>query len=247
MRLDLLVFQHGLAETRERARALIMAARVRVAGQVVDKPGVSVPADAVIEVEGSLPFVGRGGIKLSHALDHFGLNPQGWSALDVGASTGGFTDCLLQRGAAHVVALDVGRGQLDYRLRQDHRVTVIERVNAHYPFPLDSIQDIAVVDVSFISLVKVLPNVVPHLRPEGLLLCLVKPQFEAGRDQMERGGVIRDPMTHGAVLANVALWAIGQGLRVLGMTTSPVLGDAGNREFFILLRKGADDASPESG
>lgn len=241
VRLDQLVHQQGLAETSERARALIMAGRVRVGGQVMDKPGAPVGEDVAVTVEIGLPFVGRGGLKLAHALDHFHVDVGGWSALDVGASTGGFTDCMLQRGAVHVAALDVGRGQLDYRLRQDPRVEVMERVNAHYPFEVSGPVEIAVVDVSFISLTMVLPNVVPHVRPNGVFLCLVKPQFEAAREQMERGGVIKDPMTHGAVLGKVALWAIGAGLRFLGITNSPVLGDAGNREFFILLRKEPDD------
>ena len=235
LRLDQLVHQLGLAETRERARALIMAAHVRVEGQVVDRPGTAVDPGATVEVTGSQPFVGRGGLKLAHALDHFGIDPAGLTALDVGASTGGFTDCLLQRGAVRVFAVDVGYGQLDYRLRRDPRVVVMERVNAHYPFELEASSQIAVVDVSFISLTKVLPNVLPHLAPGSAIVCLVKPQFEAGRGEVGRGGIVRDPAVHGAVLANVSLWAIDQDLRVLGIAPSPVLGDKGNREFLIHL------------
>lgn len=214
-----------------------MAARVRVGGQVADKPGMLIQPDAALEVEAAPEFVGRGGVKLAHALEHFRLEVRGFTVLDIGASTGGFTDCLLQRGATHVFALDVGRGQLNYRLRQDARVTVIEQVNAHYPFTLGSPVDMVVADVSFISLTKVLPNAVPHLAPGGVLLSLVKPQFEAGRGQVDRGGVVKDPLVHGAVLGDVSLWAIGQGLRILGITPSPIFGDKGNREFFLLLRK----------
>ena len=165
------------------------------------------------------------------------MDVRGLRALDVGASTGGFTDCLLKRGAVHVYALDVGRGQLHQRLRRDDRVTVMERVNAHAPFELTGSVDLATIDVSFISLTKVIPNVLRHLEGGQRLLCLVKPQFEAGRGQVGRGGVVRDPMVHGQVLAEFVVWAVRSGLRLRGITASPIEGDKGNREFFTLLEQ----------
>ena len=237
VRVDQLLLERGLAESREKAQALVMAGQVRVGGQVVDKPGALLPGEIDIAVEQGPPYVGRGGVKLAQALDHFGVDVAGMVALDVGASTGGFTDCLLQRGAERVYALDVGRGQLHHRLRTDPRVVVMERVNAHYPFELPQPVHLATVDVSFISLTKVLPNVVPHVVAAGRVVCLVKPQFEAGREQVQRGGVVKDPTVHGVVLAEMVLWSIGQGLRVRGITPSPLLGDRGNREFFFLLEK----------
>lgn len=236
-RLDRLLVDRGLAESRERARGLIMAGQVRASGQVVDKPGALLSPETAIAVDSGPPYVSRGGIKLADALEHFRLEVAGAVALDVGASTGGFTDCLLQRGAARVYALDVGRGQLHQRLRQDPRVVAMERVNAHFPFPLPEPVHLATVDVSFISLTKVISNVAPHLLPGGRLLCLVKPQFEVGRGQVPRGGVVRDPRVHGAVLAQTVLWAVDQGLRVRGIAASPIQGDRGNREFFALLQK----------
>ena len=236
-RVDRLLLERGLAESREKAAALVMAGQVRSGGQVVDKPGTLLPLEVELAVDAGSPYVGRGGVKLAHALEHFGVQVAGQTALDVGASTGGFTDCLLQRGAAKVYALDVGRGQLHNRLRRDPRVVVMERVNAHHPFELPEPADLATVDVSFISLTKVLPNVVVHLLPGGRVMCLVKPQFEAGREQVQRGGVVKDPMVHGAVLADMALWSIAQRLRLRGITPSPLVGDRGNREFFMLLQK----------
>ncbi len=238
-RLDLTLVERGLAESRERARALVMAGHVRIDGQVADRPAAPVRPGAEIAVDrpNTSGYVSRGGLKLQHALDRWGIAVAGQVALDVGASTGGFTDCLLQRGAARVYALDVGRGQLHHRLRGDRRVVVMERVNAHFPFDLPEQAGLATIDVSFISLAKVIPNVAPHVRPGGLLLCLVKPQFEAGRDQVGRGGVVRDPLVHGGVLGQLAVWAVQQGFRVRGITPSPVLGDKGNREFFLLLQR----------
>ena len=236
-RIDLLLIERGLAEGTGKARALLMAGRVTVDGRLVDKAGTPVPADAGIEVEAPPPYVGRGGIKLAHALDSFGLNVTGMAALDVGASTGGFTDCLLQRGAARVYAVDVGRGQIDQRLRQDIRVTVMERVNARHRFELPETVDIATVDVSFISLRMVLPRVAEHVKPGGHIVALVKPQFEAEREQVGKGGVVRDPKVHAAVLSRLILWAIDRGFRMRDLTPSPILGDAGNREFFLRLEK----------
>ena len=179
-RLDVLLVERGLAESRAQARGLIMAGRVRVGGERVDKAGTLVAPDVEIDLDRPPRFVSRGGFKLEGALDHFGVDPDGLVCLDVGASTGGFTDCLLQRGAAKVYAVDVGRGQLHDRVARDERVTVIDRTNAHHPFDLPGPADLATVDVSFISLTQVLPNVLPHLAPGGRALCLVKPQFEAG-------------------------------------------------------------------
>jgi len=203
------------------------------------------PPDATLEVKGRLPYVSRGGIKLAHALDRFGMDVSGMAALDVGASTGGFTDCLVQQGAGRVIALDVGHGQLDYRLTQDPRVMTMDGVNAHYPFSLPSTYhddkgeqvDLATVDVSFISATKVIPSVAQHVKREGFLIVLVKPQFEARREEVGRGGIVRDPRVHSGVLARVILWVVEAGIRLRNLATSPILGDKGNREFFLLLQK----------
>ncbi len=234
-RLDLLLVEREIVESRAKAQALIMAGEVLSGEAVLSKPGALVAVDAPISIQERPPFVGRGGVKLAHALDAFGVNPEGMTALDVGASTGGFTDCLLQRGARRVYALDVGRGQLDYGLRQDSRVEVMERVNAHYPFELAERVSVATVDVSFISLTLVLPNVVPHLEPWGSVVALVKPQFEARRREVGKGGVIRDPLIHARVLGRVIKWVAEAGLRLRSITPSPILGAAGNREFFMHL------------
>ena len=234
-RLDVLLLERGLAESRAQARGLIMAGRVRVGGERVDKAGTLVASDAEIDLNRPPRFVSRGGFKLEGALDHFGVDPDGLVCLDVGASTGGFTDCLLQRGAAKVYAVDVGRGQLHDRVARDERVTVIDRTNAHHPFDLPGPADLATVDVSFISLTQVLPNVLPHLAPGGRALCLVKPQFEAGREQVGRGGIVRDPTARAATLAKLGLWAIDRGIRVRGLSTSVLAGAAGNVEYFALL------------
>ena len=244
MRADLLVVQRGLAESRELAQALIMEGLVYLPGGRVLKPGSLLSPDAALEMKSVLPYVGRGGVKLAHALDRFAVAVDGKLALDVGASTGGFTDCLLQRGARRVVALDVGHGQMDYRLRRDPRVFVMEKVNARYPFSLaeygsadDPKVDLATVDVSFISLTKVLPQVALHVKPGCPLIALVKPQFEAGREDVGRGGIVKDPRVHARVLGRMVLWAVDQGFRLRGLVPSPILGDAGNREFFLLLRR----------
>ena len=234
-RLDVLLVEREMVESRAKAQALIMAGEVFLAGGTMTKPGSLVPEDAVISIRERPPFVGRGGVKLAHALDAFGLNPEGMTALDVGASTGGFTDCMLQRGARRVYALDVGRGQLDYGLRRDPRVAVMEKVNAHYPFELSERVDVATVDVSFISITQVLPNVLPHLKRRGSVVALVKPQFEAKRKEVGRGGVVRDPLIHAKVLGRVIRWVTEAGLRLRWMTPSPILGAAGNREFFLHL------------
>jgi 23S rRNA (cytidine1920-2'-O)/16S rRNA (cytidine1409-2'-O)-methyltransferase len=235
-RLDRLLVDRGLAESRERAQAMILAGIVRVDGETARRAALPVSADAAVEVADRLPFVSRGGLKLAHALDRFGLDPSGQTVADVGASTGGFTDCLLQRGARRVYAIDVGRGQLDWRLRRDQRVVVMERTHARdladLPEPLDG----ATVDVSFISLRQVLPSVFGWLTPDGWTVALVKPQFEAGREQVGKGGVVRDPAVHARVLRDVAEAIRQHGRAVHGLTRSPIRGPAGNREFLILVR-----------
>jgi 23S rRNA (cytidine1920-2'-O)/16S rRNA (cytidine1409-2'-O)-methyltransferase len=236
-RADSLLVSQGLAETRNQARALLLAGEVFIGTQRVEKPGSQVATGAQLRVRGRSPFVGRGGVKLSSALAAFNLNVTDLTALDVGASTGGFTDCLLQRGTRHVYAVDVGYGQLAERLRSNPRVTVMERVNAREPFALPGRVGLLVSDVSFISLRLVLPPSLEHLSPGGYALVLVKPQFEVGKGQVAKGGVVRDPMIHAQVVGSFCVWAISQGLRFLGVRPSPIEGDKGNREFFVLLQK----------
>ena len=234
-RIDLLLVERGLALSWEKARASILAGEVLADEKVVDKPGTMVREDATIRLRAKPPFVSRGGIKLAHALDQFHLDVTSLATLDVGASTGGFTHCLLTRGASRVYAVDVGYGQLDYRLRVDPRVVVIERMNARYPFSLPEVVDLATIDLSFISLEKVVPNVATLLRQGGKMICLVKPQFEARRSEVGKGGVIKDPLVHARVIGRFISWAIENGLRIRGLTPSPIAGASGNREFFILL------------
>ncbi len=237
MRLDVLLVSRGLATSREQAQALIMAGDVLVDGEPVTKPAAQVAETVTLELRQPLPYVSRGGLKLAGALRDFGLDVTGLTMLDIGASTGGFTDCLLQAGARRVYAIDVGYGQLDWRLRQDPRVRVLERTNIRYLDDLPEVADAAVIDVSFISLTLVIPAVLKLTRPDAWILALVKPQFEAGREQVGRGGVVKDPAVHRAVLRKVANWAEARGLVVRGITVSPLLGPAGNREFFIHLAK----------
>lgn len=240
VRADRLLFERGLAESREQAQALIMEGVVFTPAGRVQKAGSNLPGDVELEVKGRLPFVSRGGVKLAHALDEFQIDVGGLSVLDVGASTGGFTDCLLQRGARHVYAVDVGRGQLDYGLRQDERVSVMEKTNARHPFDLPELVDLVVMDVSFISLTLVIPEAARHLNPGRYIAALVKPQFEAPKGEVGRGGVIKDSKVHAGVLGKMVNWAVGEGLRVRDICRSPIQGDAGNREFFILLQKPED-------
>lgn len=236
-RLDVLLVDLGLAETREKARALIMAGAVLVGDEPATKPGKEVPADSVVRLRSELPYVSRGGLKLEAALDAFAIHTDGVRAVDVGASTGGFTDCLLQRGAAQVVAIDVGYGQFAWKLRQDPRVTVLERTNVRYltELPDGRLADLAVVDVSFIGLELVLPPVASFLVEGGSALVLIKPQFEAGRGQVGKGGVVRDPAVHAAVLKRVLSWAEDHGWQVRGLIVSPVTGPKGNVEFLAWL------------
>lgn len=238
IRLDQLVVERGLAPSRERARALILAAQVRVGAQVVSKAGAQVARDAEVAlVAPDHPYVGRGGLKLAHALDMFGIAVKGREALDIGASTGGFTDVLLRRGAARVVALDVGHGQLDWTMRNDPRVVVIEHFNARRLAPADlpGRVDIVCIDVSFISLRQILPIIPPLLRPGADVVALVKPQFEAGRAEVRRG-VVRDEAIHARVLEEVRGAAAAVGLTPVAATPSPITGQKGNVEFLLHLR-----------
>jgi 23S rRNA (cytidine1920-2'-O)/16S rRNA (cytidine1409-2'-O)-methyltransferase len=235
-RIDLLLVERKMAGSREKAHAMVLAGDVSVGDEVVAKPATLVPDDAPIKLRQKPAFVSRGGTKLEHALEHFSIDVSGMVAMDVGASTGGFTDCLLKRGAARVYAVDVGYGQLDYRLRVDPKVTVMERVNARYLFALPEKVDLITMDVSFISLKKVIPTVAQLAKPGGSTVCLVKPQFEAGRSQVEKGGLVKDPGVHAQVLGDFISWVIEAGYRLCGLTPSPILGAAGNREFFVLLK-----------
>jgi 23S rRNA (cytidine1920-2'-O)/16S rRNA (cytidine1409-2'-O)-methyltransferase len=234
-RLDVLLVQRGLVESREKARAVILAGAVLVDERPAARAATLVRSEAAVRIQAGPRYASRGGDKLAHALDVFNLEVTDRVAADVGASTGGFTDCLLQRGAARVYAIDVGYGQLDYRLRQDDRVVVMERVNARYLESLPERVDLATIDVSFISLEKVLPAVMNLLKPGGRIVALVKPQFEARRDEVRRGGVVRDPQVHAAVLGRVIAWCVGRRLSLVDLTTSPLRGPAGNREFFLHL------------
>jgi 23S rRNA (cytidine1920-2'-O)/16S rRNA (cytidine1409-2'-O)-methyltransferase len=239
-RIDKLLVDRGTVASRDRARRLIMAGAVRVDDRVIDKPGALVAIDAAVAVTADdIPYVSRGGLKLAHALDVFATPVAGRVVLDVGASTGGFTDCVLQRGARRVIALDVGYGQFAWSLRQDPRVTLLERTNVRGldAAALAVAPDLAVIDVSFISLRLVLPAVAGVLAPGGDVVALVKPQFEVGKGQVGSGGVVRDPALHAAAVAGVRGRALELGLRCLGECESPILGPKGNREFFLALRK----------
>jgi 23S rRNA (cytidine1920-2'-O)/16S rRNA (cytidine1409-2'-O)-methyltransferase len=239
-RLDVALVRLGLAPSRERAQALIMAGQIYVGNRQMDKPGTLVPLDAdcrVAEAAPELKYVSRGGLKLEKALDSFHLDPSGKVAIDVGASTGGFTECLLQRGALRVYAIDVGHGQLAWTLRQDPRVVVMERTNIRHLTTLPEAIQCAVIDVSFISLRLVFPALLPLLAPgpETWIVALVKPQFEAGKTEVDRGrGVISDPLIHERVLHELREWiALNTGLQVRGQIDSPILGRDGNREFLF--------------
>lgn len=242
-RLDQLLVDRGLAPSRERARALILAGDVSVDGRPAGKAGTAVSADAEIVLRApDHPWVGRGGLKLAHALDTFKIDPTGLNALDIGASTGGFTDVLLQRGAARVVALDVGHNQLDWKIRTDPRVLVLEGVNARY-LTRDQLPDntrqfnLVTIDVSFISLRHILPVVPPLLAPGAHVIALVKPQFEAGKDDVGKGGIVRDERIHARVIDEVVESARQAGLAQRGLEPSPITGTEGNREFLLHLRE----------
>jgi len=235
-RIDSLLVERGLVESRTKAQALIMAGEVIVAGKSVTKAGTPVKEEAAITILEPPPFVSRGGIKLDYALGQFHIDVSSKVAADIGASTGGFTDCLLKRGAARVYAIDVGYGQLDYRLRQDSRVVVIERVNARYPITLPEKADLVTMDLSFISVEKVIPSVAKLLKSSGYLIVLIKPQFEAKRGEVGKGGVIKQPILHARVLGRFISWLTEHGFKLGGLVMSPIPGASGNREFFVLLR-----------
>jgi 23S rRNA (cytidine1920-2'-O)/16S rRNA (cytidine1409-2'-O)-methyltransferase len=235
VRLDVLLVERGLLESRSKAQALIMAGKVRVEGQVVVKAGIRVPQEAQLTIESDPLYVSRGGIKLAAALDEFKIDPTGAICADVGASTGGFTDALLQRGARRVYAIDVGYGQLAWKLRQDERVVVMERVNARYVDKLPELIDLVTIDASFISLKLLLPAVVKWIAVPAQLLVLVKPQFEAGRDQVGKGGVVREAQVHRQVLEQNVAYAQQLGFEILDLMPSPITGPAGNHEFLLYL------------
>jgi len=234
-RLDNLLVSRELAENEGKAQAIIMVGKVTVSGRVITKPGTLVDEDASLELAEKLPYVSRGGIKLARALDEFNLDVTSLTAMDIGASTGGFTDCLLQRGAKRIYAIDVGYGQLDYKLRQDPRVVVMERINAHYPFSLPEKVNMATIDLSFISVTKVIPNLIGYLIQPGYIIILFKPQFEAKRKEVPKGGIIKDPQVHARVLGRFIVWATEHDLRLRGLVASPILGAEGNKEFLLFL------------
>lgn len=242
-RIDLLLVEKGFCPSREKARKSIMAGLVKVDGKRVDKPGTDVPVDSLLEVLGpAIPYVSRGGLKLEKAMEEFGIRVEGMVAADVGASTGGFTDCLLQNGAKKVYAIDVGYGQLDWKLRQDPRVVSMERTNIRYldSGTLTEVPEFITIDVSFISLEKVLPKITEILAPEGKIVALIKPQFEAGREQVGKKGVVRDPVVHEQVIKKVLENALKLGFSLLGLTYSPVTGPEGNIEYLAYLHRITD-------
>jgi len=257
-RLDQLLVARGLAESRNKAQALIMTGKVRVQGQVQLRPALPVAEECEIEVEEALPYVSRGGYKLVHALDEFQLDPSGLVALDAGASTGGFSDVLLQRGARRVYAVDVGYGILHWKIRQDPRVVVMERTNVRYLEELPPAEgetlaegervlvDCAVADLSFIPLGLVLPAIVNLLKPEGWIVTLIKPQFEAGAEQVGKGGVVRDPAVHRSVLRSVLQICEELGVPARGLARSPITGPAGNIEFLAWLSRERTAFDPEA-
>lgn len=238
-RLDLSMLERGLVDTRARAQALIMAGEVLVDGRRADKPGMPVPAEAEIVVKAALPYVSRGGLKLAHALEVFGLASRvaGKVALDIGSSTGGFTDVLLQQGAARVYAVDVGTNQLAWKLRQDPRVVVMEQTNIRYLQELPESAGLATADVSYIGLEMVTPPAIALTGPDAFMVFLIKPQFEAGREQVGKGGVVRDPMIHRDVIMRLAGAWRRQGLHMAGLARSPITGPAGNVEYLAHLEK----------
>ena len=243
-RIDKLLVDLGMAESRTKAQAMIMAGSVLVDEKRVEKPSEAFAADATIRIKGNGPesrYVGRGGLKLEAALREFGIDPAGYTCIDVGSSTGGFTDCLLQHGAAHVYSVDVGTNQLVWSLRNDPRLTVMENTNARElkPADFDVKFDLAVMDVSFISVTKLLPVLMPLLKDEGCVITLIKPQFEVGRGEVGKGGIVREPEKHERVVTEINSFAEGLGLHVGGVIDSPILGAAGNKEFLALYEKRA--------
>ena len=240
-RIDQLLVERGLAESRSRAQALVMAGLVFAGESRIDKPGQQVGEEAVIEVRGrDHPWVGRGGVKLAHAIEHFGLDPAEAVAMDIGSSTGGFTEVLLEHGAAHVYAVDVGTNQLAWKLRQDPRVTVLEQTNARHLTPelIDRPCNWVVCDASFIGLAKVLEVPLRLAAPQCTLVALIKPQFEVRREEVGKGGIVRDPALHARVCGEVRQWLEGDGWRIHGVVESPITGSEGNVEFLIAAARG---------
>ena len=234
-RVDRLMVDQGLVDTRQKAQALLMAGDVFIGDTRITKPGSLVPEDSIVVLKRHPLYVSRGGLKLAQAIEKFEVDFEDTVVLDVGASTGGFTDCMLKHGAKRVFAVDVGHGQLDAGLRKDHRVVVMERLNARYPFTLPLPVDFIIIDVSFISLTKILPTVKDLLKCGGTILALVKPQFETERHLVGSGGIVRNPLTHGKVLGTIILWAIDNGFRIRDLTSLSIMGQGGNREFFLRL------------
>ncbi|MFQ5921986.1 MAG: TlyA family RNA methyltransferase [Anaerolineales bacterium] len=237
LRIDQLLVERGLAESRTRAQRLVMAGQVRVAGEIVHKPSAAVASDAILEVEGGPRFVSRAGEKLEAGLKAFQILPQARICADVGSSTGGFTDCLLQQGAQRVYAIDVGKGQLHWKLRQDARVVVLENTNARYLEELPESVSLITVDVSFISALRILTQAVQWLNADGEIVVLIKPQFEAGPEQVGKGGIVSDPEVHREVLGTLTEGASELGLYAHGLIRSPVLGAKGNQEYLAWLRR----------
>lgn len=238
VRLDELLVARGLAESRSQAQRMILAGEVSVGDRVVDKAGQALPENVDLRVAVGTRYVSRGGLKLEHALHSFGIDPNGWTCADIGASTGGFTDCLLQHGASKVYAIDVGYGQLAWSLRQDSRVVTMERVNIRNLDPLAEPVQLAVIDVSFIGLELVLPRTAELLSAGGMVIALIKPQFQVGKGQVGKGGVVRDPRLHRSAIEKVLDVAHTLDLAPAGLIRSPVTGPAGNAEFLVLLRLG---------
>lgn len=248
-RLDVLLVNRGLAPSREKAKAMIMAGSVFVGNNREDKAGAAFPADCQIEIRGNtLKYVSRGGLKLEKAMTHFGIQLDGKTCMDIGASTGGFTDCMLQNGAVTVYAIDVGYGQLAWKLRQDPRVVCMEKTNIRYVTPEDvpALSDFASVDVSFISLTKVLGPARNLLKDNGEMVCLIKPQFEAGREKVGKKGVVREKSVHEEVIYMVTEFALGAGFSVCGLEYSPIKGPEGNIEYLVYLKKSGEAVKEDS-
>jgi 23S rRNA (cytidine1920-2'-O)/16S rRNA (cytidine1409-2'-O)-methyltransferase len=239
LRLDLFLVDQGFFSSREQAQRAVMAGEVKIGDQVMSKSSVMVQPGAAVSLEARSPYVGRGGFKLEGALDHFEISPEGLTALDIGASTGGFTDCLLQRGAAKVYAIDVGQGQLAWKIRSDPRVVVREKLNARYLRPEDIPEkiDLCVIDVSFISLTLVLSNAFDLVTPNGVILALIKPQFELQAADVAHGGIVRDPALHEKAQNKIRDFVLNAGHNVSGMVRSGITGADGNQEFFICVRR----------
>ncbi len=251
-RLDVLLVKRGLVQSRERARAYIMEGVVFVNGQREDKPGSFFEEDRIRELivkTDPIPFVSRGGLKLAHALEHFAISVEGLTCLDIGASTGGFTDCMLQNGAVRVYSVDSGTNQLDWKIRSDPRVVCMEKTNFRYMRSEDLPEqvDFASADVSFISLTKILPPALGILKDGGRMVCLVKPQFEAGREQVGKHGVVRDPKVQAAAVDKIRNFCTDLGMTILGETESPILGTEGNKEFLLYIRKNGGGIGTDEG